>query len=350
MRNVHKKVIAIILVLICFIYAGIYKQEANASSSSKYLVLVQQKNGSWKEYRDIIEVSDNGYLMIKAKRISKALGFTYVKNDNGSFEIRSSDAKYNMYTKKFNEFIYSDGIDDYVKMSPEKAYTSKESEYNLCQISSLSTLLYYKTFSNPRIEDYSSFDGIICFSKYEDIPEAVPVIELKPTKVPTIAVELEEAIEIEGIEFPLRADFLEKGKALSDWGGTATIWRDLEAEVEGKLITSTNLAFDSDRIEFTHLGLGSDGISLTKASKGYKLSISVKLNGSVVADQNASIVKAMVATISSKPSLVYDAIYNSFTTNETYGINEDSYVDIGDCKLKIEMKDGIVSYYIKGNN
>ena len=351
MRNVHKKVIAIILVLVCFIYAGIYKQEANASSSSKYLVLVQQRNGSWKEYRDIIEVSENGYLMIKAKRISKALGFTYVKNNNGSFEIRSSDAIYNTYTKKVNEFVYSDGIEDYVKMSPEKAYTSKESEYNLCQISSLSTLVYYKTFNSPDIEEYSSFDGIICFSKYEDIPEAVPVIQLKPIKVPTISLEPEEStIDIEGIEFPLRANFLKKDKALSDWGGTATTWKELEAEVEGKLITSTNLSFDSDKIEFTHLGLGSDGISLTKASKGYKLSISVKLNGSVVADQNASIVKAMVATISSKPSLVYEAIYNSFTTNETYGINEDTYVNIGDCKLKVEMKDGIVTYYIKGNN
>ena len=344
MRNVHKKAIAIILVLICFLNVGIYKQEANASSSSKYLVLVQQKNGSWKEYRDIIEVSDNGYLMIKAKRISKALGFTYVKNNNGSFEIRSNDTIYNTYTKAFNEFVYNDGVEEIVKMSPEKAYTSKKSEYNLCQISSLATLVYYKTFNNPGIEEYSSYEGIICFSKYENIPETVPVIELKPSKVPTIIGEPEETtLEIQGVEIPVRADFLERDKALSDWGGSATIWRDLEAEVEGKLITSTNLAFDSNKIEFTHLGLGSDGISLTKASKGYKLSISVKLNGSLVADQNASIVKAMVATISSKPSLVYDAIYNSFTTNETYGI-------IGDCKLKVEMKDGIVTYYIKENN
>ncbi|HHU70858.1 MAG TPA: hypothetical protein GXZ21_02360 [Clostridiales bacterium] len=350
MKNVHKKIIAIILVLVSFMYAGIYKEEANASSSSKYLVLVQQKNGSWKGYRDIIEMSENGYLMIKAKRISKALGYTYVKNDNGSFEIKDSDVIYNTYTKGSNEFIYSNGIEEVVKMSPEKAYTSKESKYNLCQISSLGTLVYYKTFNNPGIEEYSDYQGIICFSKYEEIPEALPVIELKPTKVPTISSELEEAIEVEGIEFPLRSDFLEKGKALSDWGGRATVWRDLEAEVEGKLITSTNLVFDSDKIEFTHLGLGSDGISLTKSSKGYKLAISVKLKGSVVADQNASIVKAMVATISSKPSLVYDAIYNSFTTNETYGINEDSYVDIGDCQLKVEMKDGIVTYYIKGNN
>lgn len=58
-------------------------------------------------------------------------------------------------------------------------------------------------------------------------------------------------------------------------------------------------------------------------------------------------VKAMVATISSKPLEVYDAIFDSFTTNDTHGINEDDYITIGDCRLKVSMKDGIVTYYIR---
>lgn len=43
------------------------------------MVLVQQKNGSWIEYKDLIEISRSGNLMIKVKLLSKALGFTYKK-------------------------------------------------------------------------------------------------------------------------------------------------------------------------------------------------------------------------------------------------------------------------------
>jgi hypothetical protein len=236
-------------------------------------------------------------------------------------------------------------------MAPNKAYTSKVSDYNLCQINSLNTLVYYKCFNSAAVDEYSSYDGIVCFSKYKDIPEAVPIAEMQSTKEPIPITELESSsLNIEGVEFPVRADFLAKDKPLSDWGGTANLWSELEQEVDGKIIKSTNLSFDSNRIEFTHLAVGSDGVSLTKADKGYKLSISVKLDGSVIADQNASIVKAMVATISSKPSLVYEAIFESFTSNETHGINEDNYVTIGDCKLKVNSKDGIVTYYIREYN
>lgn len=349
MRNIYKKIIALLLVLLCFINIGMDKNEAYAGASDKYLVLVEQKNGSWKAYKNIIELSDNGYLMIKAKQISKALKFIYTKNSKETFDIKANDDIYITYTIKSNEYIYSDGIEERVKMAPEKAYISKISKNNMCQISSLSPLVNFKCFSDSQLEEYSDYDGVVCFSKYNSIPDAVPIVETVPTTVPTPAPEPEStAIDVEGIEFPVRTEYLERGKALSDWGGSALLWSELELKVDGDIVKSTNLAIDSDKIEFTHQGLGCEGISLTKTKKGYKLSISVKLNGSVVADQNASIVKAMVATISSKPNLVYNSIYQSFTTNETHGINEDTYVAVGDCRLKVSMEDGIVIYYIYG--
>lgn len=351
MKNIYKKIIALILVFLCFINTGISKNEAYAWSSDKYLVLVQQKNGSWKAYKNIIELSDNGYLMIKAKRISKALIFTYVKNNNGTFDIKADDNIYITFTKKSSEYVYSDGIEERVKMAPEEAYTSKISKYNMCQISSLSILVSFKCFSGSQLEAYPDYDGVICFSKYNNIPDTVPVVEIVPTTIPTPALEPEPTtIDIQGIEFPVRTEYLERSKALSDWGGSSLLWSDLELKVDGDIIKSTNLALDSDKIEFTHQALDCDGISLTKTKKGYKLSISVKLDGSVVADQNASIVKAMVATISSKPNQVYNTIYQSFTTNDTHGINEDTYVPVGDCRLKVNMTNGTVTYFIKGIN
>ena len=107
MRSIHRKLIAIILVLIfCIINMGTYKNNAYANNSDRYLVLVEQKNGSWKEYTNIVEVSDSGHLMIKAKRIAKALGYTYDKNSNGTFDIKKDDSIYNSYIKNTNEYIY----------------------------------------------------------------------------------------------------------------------------------------------------------------------------------------------------------------------------------------------------
>lgn len=351
MSGAHKKILTIMFLLtffLCISFVNTDNKLAYADKTNNYLVLIQQKNGSWKEYTNLIEASDNGYLMVKAKKISKALGLDYKNNGDGTFVIRKSSTNYNYYTRNSKEYTYTNGALRILKMAPEKAYSSKLSYCYLCQVNTLNTLVYYRCFGNVKAEEYSSYDGIICFSKYKDIPEEVPAIEKKPTKAPTPTPEPEAlSVNVEGVEFPLRDNFLTKEKALSDWGGTALIWSELEKEVDSKIIESTNLIIDSDKIEFTHLAAGSDGVSLTKADNGYQIAVSVKLTGSVIADLNASILRAMVATISSKPSLVYEAIFESFTTGETHGINEDTYVIIGDCKIKVKVKDGIVTYYIK---
>ena len=351
MKRVHKRTLAILwIILLCLISAFINKKEVYAEGDNKYLVLIQQKNGTWKEYENFMEISEDGYLMIKAKQIAKALGFTYNKGSDGTFVIKKSASCYNGYTKNSNEFVFTDGALNDKKKVASKAYTSKQSNYNLCQISSLNTLVNYKYFDGVAVKAYSSYKGVVCFSKYNDIPKSVPIVTLKPTQKPTptpTQAPEPSSFLIEGVEFPIRTGFLKKDKAFSDWGGTAILWSELKQEVDGKIIKSTNLWYDSNKIEFSHLAAGSDGVSLTKADKGFRLSISVKLNGSVIAEQNASIVKAMVVTISSKPSLLYEAIYDSFTSNETHGINEKTYVTIGDCKLKVEVKDGIITYIIK---
>lgn len=352
MNSVHKKRITFLsVILLCFVCVCFNKTEAYAVTGNNYLVLIQQKDGSWKEYTNLIEVSGGGNLMIKAKRISKALGYSYEKSKNDTFVIKKDVATYNTYTKNVNEFIYTNGSEEITMMAAEMACASKQSEYNLCTISSLNPLVNYKCFNSTAAEEYSDYDGVVCFSKYKEIPTSVPIVELKPAKEPTKAPVTElSTITIEGVEFPVRDSFLTIHQALSDWGGTTTWWSNLEQEYDGKIIESTNLWFDSNTIEFSHQGVGCEGVSLTKGKNGYRLSISVKLNGSVIAEQNASVVKAMVATISSKPMLVYEAIFDSFTSTETHGINQDTYVIIGDCKLKVNIKDGIVTYYILKSN
>lgn len=342
-----KSIVIAIVILLLSAYFYPYTKSALASNPNRYLVLVQQKNGSWKEYENIIEESGNGNLMIRVKAISKALGLSYMSNKE-SFILKRNATRYNTYRINKKVFTYTSGETTTEKASPDVAYISEESRYTLCQISTLSTLVHYKYFSNLYTINNTNYNGIICYSKYKIIPEAVPKVAPEPTKKPMPTLQNEpKVILVEGIEFPVRKNFLKPNQALSDWGGIAGIWSELEREVDGKIIDATDLIISSDMIEFTHLVAGSDGVYLKKASKGYKISISVKLSGSVLNEQNAAILKAMIATISSKPSLVYSAVYDSFTSDKTHGINEKKYVSIGDCKIKVEINDGVVSFLIK---
>lgn len=319
-----------------------------AKSSKNYLVLNQAKNGTWKAYTNAVEVSEEGYLMLKAKRIAKILGMSY-ENEKDTFVIKKNATSYNTYTKNSKDFIYTKNDIQVSITAVAKACISKESGYNLCSVSSMNNLLNYKCFESLSVEEYAKYDGVICFSKYSQIPENVPIVKLDTTKkvtpTPTPEPEL-KSIMIEGVEFPVRTQFLSAKKVFSDWGGTLTQWDELEQNMDGSLIETTKLWVDSKSIEFSHQGKGFDGITLSKTSNGYKIAISVQLNGSVVASQNGSILKAMITTISSKPLTVYDAIYNSFTSTNSYGINEETYVVIGDCKIKVGVKNGIVTYYI----
>lgn len=349
MKSIHKKIIwSLTFIVLCF--TGLHQtlEEPSADNSKSYLVLVQEKDGTWTQYSNLVEVSDDGNIMIRAKLLSKALGLTYKRKQNGAFDIKRNVKRYNSYSRYESRVVYVNGAVISKITVPYRTYTSSTSKYNLCHISSVSTLVNYKVFDPNNESNYDSYDKIICYSKYNEIPDTIPLSTAK--KSPKTMVSLQEepsAFTIEGIEYPVRDKFLTVKNALSDWGGTGMLWSKLESQVDQKILSSTDLIIGTDSIEFTHLTSGSNGITLKQVGKGYELAISVRLTGSVISDQNAMIVKAMIATISSQPSIVYQAIIESFITDNAHGINEDKFVVIGDCKIMIELKDDIVIYHIK---
>jgi ABC-type cobalt transport system substrate-binding protein len=231
LKKIQKKSIKILFViLLCLICFCHNTEETYARNSNKYLVLVQQKNGSWKEYQNIIVESSSGNLMIKAKTISNALGFNY-KNYNGTYVIKRSSTRFNTYRKDKLLYTYTNGTVVAEKLASNVVYTDKTSKYNLCQVSTLSTLVNYKYFSTTNTNYHKNYTGIICYSKYNKIPTSVPVPELTPTKKPTSTPKPEPTtIIVEGVKFPVRNSFLPVDKALSDWGGAALIWSNLEKE------------------------------------------------------------------------------------------------------------------------
>ncbi len=349
MKKIHIKLmvmqIAIVLIVTCLHQEVI---EAYAGSQGRYLVLIQQEDGSWKEYHNLLEQSRDGNIMVKAKQLSKALGFTYKNNGNGTFAIKRSSSRFNIYKINLKEYTYTNGANKKVIAASNSAYVSKSNDCNVCQAFTLSTLISMKYFNTTATKEYEGYSGVICYSSDQEVPVLVPIATSDSEKKPTPTPKPEpKIINVRGVEFPVRSSFLPVKKALSDWDGRSTLWNELELALDGKVLSTTELFVSSDTIQYFCLGTSTDSVHLSKTKSGYKISINVQLDQSAIAETNADILKAMIATISSKPSLVYSTIYESFTTENTHGFNDATYVTVGDCKVKVKIKDGEVIYYIK---
>jgi hypothetical protein len=345
MKSIFKRatvLLVAIVISVSFFYFD--NEKADASSTGGYLVLVEQKDGTWKSYTKLIEKSNKGKLMIKTSAGAKALGLSYKNKGNGTFTIKKSTTKYNTYTKNSKSYIYTNGSQNTKKTASNIAYTNKTSKINVVSVGTLSSLLKYKYFGASDAKAYG-YSGIICYSS-NNIPISIPTATPKPTAKPTEKPSNGTTTTIDGVKITSPEKFLPSDT--SGWGPAEDGLYALEEIVDGKATDTSDLYIAENYIEYSHLGAGTDGVYLYKTSSGYKLSISVDLQGDEIGKANASIVKAMAYTISSEASTLNNAIFESFTTDNTHGINEDSYVTLGDCKIKVDLsQDGVVTYIIK---
>lgn len=180
MKSILKKTSVLFLAVILCITGLNYKHVKAVAAEKKYLVIVEQENGTWKSYSNLIEESENGKLMIKAKAGAKALGLTYVNNKK-DFVIKTAN-KQNTYIKNSKVFIYKSGSKSVEKTASNIAYTSKTSKCNLVSISSLSTLVNYKYFGAAKAKKYG-YSGIIAYSSYNKIPASIPSFDSGEDKV-----------------------------------------------------------------------------------------------------------------------------------------------------------------------
>lgn len=153
-------------------------------------------------------------------------------------------------------------------------------------------------------------------------------------------------IMIEGVSFPIRDSFIDPVNISFNWGDSGSLLEDLSARMSGKYVPSTVLWFDSDTVEFSHQGVGCDGVKLYRDDINYKIALSTALSGSAASDQSAEVLKAMLCIFSSKPDELYEAIFDSYTSSRTHGLNTEKYTIIGDAKIKIKLSEGKVVYLI----
>lgn len=136
------------------------------SNSNNYLVLVEQNNDTFIAYEDIALVTAKDKLMVKAKPLAKALGFSYT-NGNGKKKgcAISNGYEKNVYTRNSKTYYYYSN-----KSLKPKSYKAdyKQSilqSYNVVHYKSLNTLVDLAYFKSSKASDYDKlgFKGVIVY-------------------------------------------------------------------------------------------------------------------------------------------------------------------------------------------
>ncbi len=152
---------------------------AASAKSNIYLVLVEEKDGTWCSYDDYVEVISADKLMVRAFDLAEAIGVQYKKTSAKNFTI-SNDKKVNTYTLGSSKYKYLNNGKSATKVATYKAFLSDTYHTNMVDYNTLKTLVNVKYFKETEAKDYYKklkYQGVICFSKYNKITALPPLEE-----------------------------------------------------------------------------------------------------------------------------------------------------------------------------
>lgn len=368
MKSLQKIIVGLLIVVFLLSIFPYRTQTADASTSAadNYLVVLRDWDNNYTGYTNLIEKSPKGNLMIKAKMlpiICDDFNF-YANYDDDTFtlmfwEMGLNEKYYNVYTLNKNKLTYnyeSDGklVKNVQYTSTYKAYKSKKSGFNLIHVTSINNFPNKGYHYFPATGEYKKkgYRGVIFYDDFEKrLPaygKLAKVVDLtKAIKHENNTISHDSSIIPEGVpttkykgvtiygvsEFIGPCDINEYR-----WGNYADDLDLLKEAIDAEGDILHTIYIEAGRIQYTHIGAGAPAIELIQDSQNnqYKLNIYVRLDGSDLAKGNAEIVRMLCYKISSKPEKLFKAIYDSWETDNTHKINTDSYVTIGDAKVKYQ--------------
>jgi len=114
------------------------------------------------------------------------------------------------------------------------------------------------------------------------------------------------------------------------------------------------IILDNSMIGQIHGSVNLSPLILSKENDHYEIYISSRLsknpnkNQADYSKEAQAILRVFCASISNSEDELFTAIYESAETDNTHGINKNSYVTIGDCQVKYRVEQGqAVIYQIK---
>lgn len=193
-RVLNSKVI-ISLGIVLAMLAGILPFSlTEAATAQGYLILVEEKDGSWSEYEGFTEVKAKNQLMVNGSEVAGILSFSYKKNSK-TITI-SSGKKKNTYTKDSVKYQYSNTGKTVTKTAGYKSYINTVSKETMVEYNTLATLVNIKLYSAKNAGEYqkAGYSGVLCLSKYHKVTK-LPAME-EGTRVSTEEELFQAAIDL----------------------------------------------------------------------------------------------------------------------------------------------------------
>ena len=348
-----------------------------AKADKKVLVLIQNKK-KWVASENIVVRSPENNLMLKANTISKKLGFTYKKVDSKKFTI-SSGSNVLTFTKGAKDYQYKTKSSNKKYKNTYTPYTAKidGTSYNLIPYNSLSKLLNVKYFPTKGTE-YSKYGytGVIVLShteKISELPKTTSVLDEKgkdffiptsfptPSPTPTPKPSGDTIITIGGVDVPTVGEGFKKpsdtsnGKFGDDTDNNHPFYdsaKNFDKYIQQAMsdlginvpADASKVIINGDTISISPYGSHSQrqSMSLTKnsGSNQYELVLKTRLKGHDQATIDNNSLKLLIAAFTNDVNTLYNAIYSHWEDNNDYGINKESFVTIGSCKVKYVSSNG----------
>lgn len=203
MKQLKKLLIVIMVAVLVF---NMVLPTQVASAASNYGVILCTKEYDYSLYNNLTVMSPSNNIMIKAYRLSKALGLTYSYNsDTKKLTIKNPyNGKYLVLSRGSKSFLYyaGKGADPVRKTAAYKFYYDGGSQANVIHASTLKYIVnyhYYKDVSDHYYGDMG-YQGVIAYSinSYSsyDIPITDEVLDFVNSKTFSTAEELLDAIRL----------------------------------------------------------------------------------------------------------------------------------------------------------
>lgn len=334
----HTKKVLVSLLVAIFITNLMLPNQASAVTT-KYGVIVGDKDNNYKLIYNMIVLSPTGNLMIKAYSISKALGLTYSYNSTTKkLTIKNpNNGKYLVYTSGKKELLYysSATSSGTVKTAAYKFYYSSTSKSNVVHVATLQYILGYKYYKD--IDNYYSdmgYQGIVAYSingySTYDIPITEEVISYINAKTFTSQEELLDAVRINMVMRKTGVVFHTNRAVMEDIGSKNSILRTIQsiddkstskdADYLSLLIDNVNQSWRSTRKVRTE----ADGSQTIIESPNDPASLTIQVQYETTLSEER-IVDSKVAAILKKLNLANNSDYEKVKKIHDYIINNASY-------------------------
>lgn len=169
-----KKIIknfTILIMIITLVMPLLTPNQAMASASKKYLVLVGQSDGTFKAFDDLV-VEMKGKIMMKAKPLASALDATYSdRTDSEKGCIIESGNVTNTYTLNSKTVIWKTGADTVKYEAPvEQSYDNSDNLIYYDTVRSFMNVSYFKASKAPAYKRLGYTGGVIVYNFYKPRP------------------------------------------------------------------------------------------------------------------------------------------------------------------------------------